>query len=47
MSLISLTCWYSEPVLVPFLGYSTHKVHLLRCYSQSLKVFYVLKENFK
>ena len=38
---------YSEPVLVLFLGYSTHEVPLLRFYSRILKVFYSLKENFK
>ena len=37
---------YSEPVLVLFLDYSTHEVHLLQFYSRILKVFYVLKENF-
>ena len=38
---------YSEPVLVLFLDYSTHEVHLLQFYSRILKVFYVLKENFQ
>ena len=38
---------YSDPVLVLLLDYSTHKVHLLRFYSRILKVFYVLKGNFK
>ena len=38
---------YSEPVLVLFLDHSTPKVHLLRFYSRILKVFYLLKENFK
>ena len=42
-----LMTWYSEPVLVLFLDYSTHKVYLLRFYSRILKVFYVLKKNFK
>ena len=42
-----LLTWYSEPVLVLFLDYSTHKVHLLRFFSRILEVFYVLKENFK
>ena len=38
---------YFEPVLVLFLEYSTHKVQSLRFYSRILKVFYVMKENFK
>ena len=44
---ILLACWYSEPVLVLFLDYSKHKVHLLQLYSRILKVFYVLRGNFK
>ena len=45
---ILLNRWYSEPVLVLFLDYSKHKVHLLQLYSRILKdVFYVLRENFK
>ena len=42
-----LLTWYSEPVLVLFLDYGTHKVHLLWFFCCILEVFYVVKENFK
>ena len=41
-----LLTWYSEPVLVLFLDYCTHKVHFLAFYNRILKVFYALQENF-